>query len=224
MSPSSGFQVNVRLLSHRCNPNRPPLAYVSSIHLSTNEAALSLAMLNAASLVGRLGFGMLSDIINPWTLASATLLLTSLSVFVLWGVLSFNLAGVMVYGIAYGCLTGGWTSLWAGFLRPIASELRTCHMSCIVSHKCHHRRRSSFDDHTIGILFTLSRYWQHFIHAHFNCIAFKRHLRACVDSSDVGRWRLQRPIRGRHPIRRNVLRSRSYSRRLRLVHEQHSCS
>ncbi|KIP08941.1 hypothetical protein PHLGIDRAFT_103577 [Phlebiopsis gigantea 11061_1 CR5-6] len=96
--------------------------YVSSINLSANDAALSLAMLNAASLVGRLGFGTLSDIINPWTLASTTLVLTSLSVFVLWGVLSFNLAGVMVYGIVYGCLTGGWTSLWAGFLRPIAKD------------------------------------------------------------------------------------------------------
>ncbi|PSR71729.1 hypothetical protein PHLCEN_2v12377 [Hermanssonia centrifuga] len=66
--------------------------------------------------------GILSDRFSPWLLASATLALTSLSTFVLWGVLSYSLAGVLAYGIAYGCLAGGWSSLWTGFVRPIAKD------------------------------------------------------------------------------------------------------
>ncbi|EKM49544.1 uncharacterized protein PHACADRAFT_106372 [Phanerochaete carnosa HHB-10118-sp] len=96
--------------------------YASSLRLNSRDSSLSLALLNAASLVGRLGNGTLSDIINPWLIASTTLMLASLSIFVLWGVLSYNFAGVLVYGIAYGCFAGGWTSLWASFVRPIAKD------------------------------------------------------------------------------------------------------
>ncbi|GJE99307.1 MFS general substrate transporter [Phanerochaete sordida] len=96
--------------------------YASSLRLSSRDSSLSLALLNAASLVGRMGSGMLSDTVNPWLIASTTLMLTSLSIFILWGVLSYTFAGVLVYGIAYGCLAGGWTSLWASFLRPIAKD------------------------------------------------------------------------------------------------------
>lgn len=40
----------------------------------------------------------------------------------LWGVLSTSLWGILVYGIAYGTLAGGWSSLWTGFVRPIAKD------------------------------------------------------------------------------------------------------
>ncbi|EKM49545.1 uncharacterized protein PHACADRAFT_188642 [Phanerochaete carnosa HHB-10118-sp] len=111
------------------------LAYASSLRLSSRDSSLSLALLNAASLVGRLSNGLLSDTINPWLIASVTLMLASLSVFVLWGVLSYTLTGVLVYGIAYGCLAGGWTSLWVSFLRPIAKDdptLTTSMLGCML--------------------------------------------------------------------------------------------
>lgn len=115
-----------RVCSHITHPFPLSLvvAYASSIKLSSKDAALSLAMLNGASLIGRLGAGFLSDIVSPWAIASTTLVLTALSIFILWGVLSFTFAGVLAYGIVYGCLASGWTSLWARFLRPIASTLQ----------------------------------------------------------------------------------------------------
>ena len=73
-------------------------------------------------MVGRLSMGTLSDRVSPWLLASATLVLTSLATFVLWGLFSYSLAGVLAYGIVFGSLAGGWSSLWTGFVRPIASE------------------------------------------------------------------------------------------------------
>ena len=66
--------------------------------------------------------GILSDHVSPWLLGLMTLAATSLSTFVLWGVAGHTVAGVMVFGVTYGMLAGGWSSLWTGFVRPIASE------------------------------------------------------------------------------------------------------
>lgn len=96
-------------------------AYASSLGLGATASSLSLAFLNGASVVGRLSMGTLSDRYSTWLLASGTLVFTSLATYVLWGVLSYALPGVLAYGIIYGCLAGGWTSLWTGFVRPIAS-------------------------------------------------------------------------------------------------------
>lgn len=65
--------------------------------------------------------GYLSDSFNPWMLAFAILATTSLTNFVLWGVLSHSFAGLLAFGVAYGTVAGGWTCLWTGFVRPLAS-------------------------------------------------------------------------------------------------------
>ena len=66
--------------------------------------------------------GYLSDKMNTWVLALCSLLLTSLATFILWGVLSSSFAGLLAFGIVYGIVAGGFSSLWTAFLRPIASE------------------------------------------------------------------------------------------------------
>lgn len=65
--------------------------------------------------------GYMSDRYNVWALAISCLLLTSLATFVLWGVLSHSLAGILAYGIAYGSTAGCWSSMWNGFVKPVAS-------------------------------------------------------------------------------------------------------
>lgn len=72
-------------------------------------------------MVGRLSMGTLSDRFNVWNLATATLVLTCLSTFILWGVLSYSLAGVLALGVVYGCTAGGWTSMWTALIRPVSS-------------------------------------------------------------------------------------------------------
>ncbi len=98
------------------------IAYASSLRLSPSSASLALALLNGTSVIGRISLGMLSDRFSPWLLASSTLLCTALTVFILWGLLSYTFAGIIVYGIAYGFLASGYQSLWTAFVRPIASE------------------------------------------------------------------------------------------------------
>ncbi|KAH7925578.1 MFS general substrate transporter [Leucogyrophana mollusca] len=96
--------------------------YATALNLSPTNASLTLALLNGASVVGRLGLGVLSDTMNPSALALCSLLITAISIFVLWGVLSNTFAGLIAFGIVYGMIAGGWTSLWTGFVRPFAKD------------------------------------------------------------------------------------------------------
>ncbi|KAI0345863.1 MFS general substrate transporter [Trametopsis cervina] len=97
-------------------------AYASSMQLNSSSSSLALALLNGASVVGRLGLGVFSDRFSPWPLATSMLLCTAFTIFILWGVLSYTFAGIVAYGIAYGCLAGGFSSLWTGFVRPMAKD------------------------------------------------------------------------------------------------------
>ncbi|KAJ7160111.1 major facilitator superfamily domain-containing protein [Mycena filopes] len=103
-----------------------PIVYLPTfanyLGISRSNSAVTLAMLNAASVVGRLSMGYLSDKFNPWLLALVTLLSTSVATFVLWGVLSHSFGGLLAFGIAYGSVAGSWTSLWTGFVRPVAKD------------------------------------------------------------------------------------------------------
>ncbi|KAF5345522.1 hypothetical protein D9758_012014 [Tetrapyrgos nigripes] len=91
--------------------------YASSLNLNKTQSSLVLSLLNAGSVVGRLGLGFLSDKLDPWVLAVVVLVSTTLSVFILWGICSFNLAGLLSFGLAYGLFAGGWGTLWTGFIR-----------------------------------------------------------------------------------------------------------
>ncbi|KAH8809546.1 MFS general substrate transporter [Flagelloscypha sp. PMI_526] len=97
-------------------------AFANELHFSSSKSALTLALLNGSSVVGRVGLGYLSDVVNPMVLAISQLLATSILTFVLWGVFSSNFAGLLVFSMAYGAVAGGWSSLWSGFVRPIAKD------------------------------------------------------------------------------------------------------
>ncbi|KAH8114499.1 MFS general substrate transporter [Phellopilus nigrolimitatus] len=96
--------------------------FASDLNLSDTDASLTLALLNGSSVMSRVGMGVLSDKFNPWILALATTFCTSLATFVLWGVLSRGFPGLLAYGIFYGGLAGGWSSLFTGFVKPVAKD------------------------------------------------------------------------------------------------------
>ncbi|EJC98138.1 MFS general substrate transporter [Fomitiporia mediterranea MF3/22] len=95
--------------------------FASELRLSDTQSSLAVALLNGKQsvfLVRRLG--TLADRFSPWVLALITTFLTSFTTFILWGVLSNSVTGVLAFGVAYGALAGGWSSLFTGFIRPIA--------------------------------------------------------------------------------------------------------
>ncbi|KIP09016.1 hypothetical protein PHLGIDRAFT_506278 [Phlebiopsis gigantea 11061_1 CR5-6] len=96
--------------------------FASDLGLTTAQSSLTLTLVNAASIFAGFFMGYLSDRYNVWALAFVSLLLTSLATFVLWGVLSYSLAGILAYGVAYGSTAGCWSSMWNGFVRPVAKD------------------------------------------------------------------------------------------------------
>ncbi|KAF7337832.1 MFS general substrate transporter [Mycena venus] len=103
-----------------------PIVYLPTfahdLQVNASKSAVTVALLNAASVVGRLSMGYLSDTFNPWMLAFSILITTSATSFILWGVLSYSFAGLVAFGIAYGTVAGGWTCLWTGFVKPLAKD------------------------------------------------------------------------------------------------------
>ncbi|KAJ4000865.1 MFS general substrate transporter [Lentinula boryana] len=96
--------------------------FASDLNLSSTTSSVALALLNCGSVIGRLATGYLSDKVNPWLLGFSTLASTSAVTFILWGLLSYNLAGLLSFGVAYGFLAGGWTSSWNGFTKPLSAS------------------------------------------------------------------------------------------------------
>ncbi|KAF9260480.1 MFS general substrate transporter [Marasmius fiardii PR-910] len=96
--------------------------FASALAITPAKASIIVAMLNTASFVGGLLLGWLSDMTSPWPLAIFNLVFTSLTTFILWGVLSTKFSGLLAFGFFYGLLAGGWSSLWSAFVGPMANE------------------------------------------------------------------------------------------------------
>lgn len=92
------------------------------LNLGACNAAVVLAVLSGAIFVGQTCMGVLSNHFDPWLLGLSNLFLTCIATFVFWGVLSRTLVGLLVFSATYGCVSGGWSSLWVGFLKSVASE------------------------------------------------------------------------------------------------------
>lgn len=96
--------------------------FAQDMKLNDNQASLAVALLNGSSVISRVGMGLLSDAFSPWILSTLTLAATSAATFVLWGAVTTTLATLSVYAVLFGALAGGFSSLWTGFVRPIAKD------------------------------------------------------------------------------------------------------
>ncbi|KIK61604.1 hypothetical protein GYMLUDRAFT_243300 [Collybiopsis luxurians FD-317 M1] len=97
-------------------------AFARELHSGSSTSSITLVLLNCGSVFGRLAMGYLSDRMNPWTLGFMTLISTSAATFILWGVLSYNLAGLLSFSMIYGIVAGGWSSSWTGFTKPLSAN------------------------------------------------------------------------------------------------------
>jgi MFS transporter, MCT family, solute carrier family 16 (monocarboxylic acid transporters), member 10 len=142
--PPYGCQVSITILHNSSTDIRTHSAFASAMKLSPSKSSLTVSALNGkylgnyilhtfpsidlesnpgAEVIARLAAGVLSDRWDPWLLSFSTLLGTCIATFVLWGVLSHSLAGLIAFGLVYGSFAGGWCSIWMGFIRQIVREL-----------------------------------------------------------------------------------------------------
>ncbi|GJE99056.1 MFS general substrate transporter [Phanerochaete sordida] len=96
--------------------------FAASLGVSESNASLVLTLTNGAMTLSGFAAGWLSDRVSIWALAVGSLLLSTLATFVLWGVVAASYAGVLAFGVAYGLTAGCWSSMWSGFVRPVAGD------------------------------------------------------------------------------------------------------
>ncbi|GJE97530.1 hypothetical protein PsYK624_137510 [Phanerochaete sordida] len=94
--------------------------FAVSLGRSTSQGSLALTLSNTAALPAAFVMGWLSDRMDIWALAFCVSLLSALATFTLWGVAAASYAGILAFGVVYGVTAGTWSSLWSGFVRPIA--------------------------------------------------------------------------------------------------------
>ncbi|KDQ58232.1 hypothetical protein JAAARDRAFT_129670, partial [Jaapia argillacea MUCL 33604] len=102
--------------------------FASALHLRSSTSSLALSLLNGSSALGPLLVGALSDHFTPWPIALITAALSCVCTLVFWGAIG-NVAGLMLFGAAYGIVAGGWSTLWSNFVVRISKEDPSLSMS-----------------------------------------------------------------------------------------------
>ncbi|KAF7890736.1 uncharacterized protein EAF01_010545 [Botrytis porri] len=101
--------------------------FAPSIYLSSYSASLLfspvlgtslIALLNSFSVIGAISLGHLSDVRHITTVVLLSSTLSTLSVFMLWGI-STSLPSLIVFAIIYGIFAGGWSAIWAGMITEV---------------------------------------------------------------------------------------------------------
>lgn len=65
---------------------------------------------------------MLVDYVSPFRVAAISLSLSSLAVFLLWGLASTNFGSLVAFSAVFGLLATGFTSLASGVIKDLAGE------------------------------------------------------------------------------------------------------
>ncbi|TFK97079.1 MFS general substrate transporter [Pterulicium gracile] len=96
--------------------------FATELRVGPTKASVVLTVLNGAACVGQAAIGILSDRYDPWMLAIVNLGITCVATFLVWGVFSYSYTALLIYGLTYGIFAGGWSSLWTGFIGPVAKD------------------------------------------------------------------------------------------------------
>ncbi|KAG9082244.1 hypothetical protein FS749_007009 [Ceratobasidium sp. UAMH 11750] len=95
--------------------------FASDMNLSVTSGTLIVSLMNASAVPGSVVIGFASDRYDLRGVMLASMLGSSLSVLVLWGLAS-NLALLLVFALMYGFLAGGFSSLWPKFASTVAKD------------------------------------------------------------------------------------------------------
>ncbi|KZV88698.1 MFS general substrate transporter [Exidia glandulosa HHB12029] len=95
--------------------------FASDMHLSGLSGVLVIALLNGASVPGRIFMGYCSDHYDLRIPMLLTSVAPALGVLFLWGFTS-NLALLVVFAVYHGFLGGGFSSMWPRFVSSVAKD------------------------------------------------------------------------------------------------------
>ncbi|KAI5461945.1 major facilitator superfamily domain-containing protein [Mariannaea sp. PMI_226] len=92
----------------------------TALGAGTIKSALTVLLLNVASVFGCVVMGFLSDRVHVTTCFLISAAGTTIGTFFLWG-FSTNLAVLYLFCIVYGFFAGSYTSAWPGVMRQVTS-------------------------------------------------------------------------------------------------------
>ena len=98
--------------------------YANSVGASATLASGLLAIYNLSSAVGRVGFGFLSDFIDPISSLFLSLMINALSMLAIWPV-SSSVAPLVVFIVMNGMSSGGFFSLIPSVVSSVYGNTRT---------------------------------------------------------------------------------------------------
>lgn len=92
----------------------------SELGASTLTAALTVLLINVASVFGCVAMGHFVDKLHVTTCIMISTVGTTIGTFLLWG-MATNLPVLYVYCIIYGLFAGSYTSAWPGIMRQVTT-------------------------------------------------------------------------------------------------------
>ena len=101
-----------------------PLAYAESIGLSPSQGTLILSLLNVAQIIGQISVGYVSDLLSPEIPMIASAFLSCLACIFVWGFFE-TIGPLIVFGLLYGIVAGGYSVLYARFVTTLTDERST---------------------------------------------------------------------------------------------------
>ncbi|KAI9800951.1 MAG: hypothetical protein M1833_003088 [Piccolia ochrophora] len=93
-------------------------SYARSLSLSHLSASLTVSLLNAASVVGQVTLGFLTDKVSVAVVTSISTAGSALAIFAFWG-FAESLPLLAVFAVVYGLFAGGFGATWTGIIREV---------------------------------------------------------------------------------------------------------
>ncbi|CAE6364019.1 unnamed protein product [Rhizoctonia solani] len=95
--------------------------FASDMNLSVTSGTLVVSLMNAAAVPGSIAIGFASDRYDLRIVMLTSMLGSSLSVLILWGLAS-NLVMLAAFALVYGFLAGGFSALWTKFASTLSQD------------------------------------------------------------------------------------------------------
>jgi MFS family permease len=93
-------------------------SYARALGLSSVASSLTIALFNATSVLGQVGFGILIDRMHVTSVILISTIGATVSIFLVWG-LSMGLPLLCIFALLYGVFGGGFTSTYSGMIKEV---------------------------------------------------------------------------------------------------------
>ncbi|PWY89408.1 MFS monocarboxylate transporter [Aspergillus sclerotioniger CBS 115572] len=104
--------------------------YARSLGASSTLEAITVILLNVASVAGCVGMGAIIDKFDVTTCILVSTIGSTLGVFLLWG-FSVSLPPLLIFAIVYGLFAGPYTSTWPGIMRDVVRKEASAESSMV---------------------------------------------------------------------------------------------